>query len=118
MSVNLKNRVLSFLLMTVFILTFVFSAVQLCAEEDNALEIKANNAIIFNADSGYELYTRNADDYVYCAFLPRLMTCILLVEAGVCLETQVTITSEILKTHLKKALPILRSVMLFHSETL
>jgi len=103
MSVNFKNRVLSFLLMTVFILTFVFSAVQLCAEEDNALEIKANNAIIFNADSGYELYTKNADDYVYCAFLPRLMTCILLVEAGVSLETQVTITSEILKNTPEKS---------------
>lgn len=103
MSVNFKNRVLSFLLMTVFILTFVFSAVQICAEEDNALEIKANNAIIFNADSGYELYTKNADDYVYCAFLPRLMTCILLVEAGVSLETQVTITSEILKNTPEKS---------------
>ncbi len=104
MSENSRNRCLSFLMITVFIITIILSSVGICAEEEeNTLEVTANHAIIFNADTGYELYEKNADDYVYCAFLPRLMTCILLVEAGVSLETQVTITSEILKNTPEKS---------------
>ena len=111
MSINLKNRCLSFLMVTVFIVTIILSSVCVCAEEEeNTLEVTANQAIIFNADTGYELYTKNADDYVYCAFLPRLMTCILLVEAGVSLETQVTITSEILKNTPEKSSANLETV--------
>lgn len=103
MTDSLKNRCFSFLL--IFTLVFSLLAVPVCAEgeEPNALEVGAEHAIIFNADSGYELYTKNPDDYVYCAFLPRLMTCILLVESGVSLETQVTITSDMLKNTPEKS---------------
>lgn len=103
MTDSLKNRCFSFLL--IFTLVFSLLAVPVCAEgeDPNALEVGAEHAIIFNADSGYELYTKNPDDYVYCAFLPRLMTCILLVESGVSLETQVTITSDMLKNTPEKS---------------
>ncbi|MBQ7014904.1 MAG: D-alanyl-D-alanine carboxypeptidase [Clostridia bacterium] len=103
MTINLKNRCLSFLMIIVFLITTVFASVCINAEEDSSLETIANNAIIFNADTGYELYAKNADDYVYCAFLPRLMTCILLMESGINLETQVTITSEMLKNTPEKS---------------
>lgn len=71
--------------------------------EENNIETKAEYAIIVNANSGYELYSKNADAPVYCAFLPRLMTCILLIESGIDLDTKVTITSEMLKATPEKS---------------
>ena len=102
MTVSLKNRCFSFFLIFILIAS-LFAAPVSAAEDSNVLEVNAEHAIIINADSGYELYTKNPDDYVYCAFLPRLMTCILLVESGVSLETQVTITSDILKNTPEKS---------------
>lgn len=102
MTIRFNYRIISYLLIIIFI-AFPFSTVSMANSEMNSLEIDAQYAIIFNADSGYELYSKNADDYVYCAFLSRLMTCILLVESGVSLETNVTITSEMLKNTPEKS---------------
>ena len=104
MRFSLKYSCISFLLVLIFVFA-LFAPLCFVAEtsEENTLEINAGHAIIFNADSGYELYSKNADDYVYCAFLPRLMTCILLVESGVSLETVVTITSDMLKNTPEKS---------------
>ena len=91
MTDSLKNRCFSFLLIICLLFTVLLAVpARAESEEPNTLEISAEHAIIFNADSGYELYAKNPNDLVYCAFLPRLMTCILLVESGVSLETQVT----------------------------
>lgn len=104
MTASLKNRCFSFLLIICLLFTVLLAVpARAEGEEPNTLEISAEHAIIFNADSGYELYAKNPNDLVYCAFLPRLMTCILLVESGVSLETQVTITSEMLKNTPEKS---------------
>lgn len=101
MTNSLKNRCISFFL--IIILIFAALPTSAAEAEPNVLEIDANNAMIFNADNGYELYSRNADNLVYCAFLPRLMTCILLVESGLNLEAEITITTEMLKNTPEKS---------------
>lgn len=45
-------------------------------------EIGAEYAVIFNADDGEILYGKNETSQVYCGFLPRVMTCLLIAESG------------------------------------
>jgi len=64
------------------------------AEEEKRFDVTAPFAIITNPDTGTVLYEKNADYSVFCGFLPRLMTCIMLVESGIDLETKIQITKE------------------------
>lgn len=90
-----KGRLFTLLLVTVFLLaSFPVLAEEQTEEEP---EIGAEQAIIFNADDGGEiLYGKNETQPVYCGFLPRVMTCILIMESGRNLEETVTITKEML----------------------
>ncbi len=68
-------------------------------EEEPAKEnfdVNAPFAAVVNADTGTELFTKNADTPFFCAFLPRIMTCIMLVESGLDLSTEISLTSEMM----------------------
>ncbi len=88
-SLRLLVRILAFAL--VLPLWSVFAR----AEEEPKEEfpdIGSEYAVIFNADDGGEiLYGKNETKPVYCGFLPRVMTCILIAESGKWEET-VTVT--------------------------
>ena len=59
-------------------------------------EIGAENAVIFNADDAGEiLYGKNETQLVYCGFLSRVMTCILIAESGK-IDENATVTTEAL----------------------
>ena len=60
-------------------------------------EIDAEYAVIFNADDNGEiLYGRQENSSVYCGFLSRVMTCLLIAESGRDLNETVTVTKEML----------------------
>ena len=67
-------------------------------------ETSSAAAIIINADTGLVLYEKNSESPIYCGFLPRLMTCILLVESGLNLDEEVTLTSKMLEAAPEKIL--------------
>lgn len=65
--------------------------------QDTPPDINAEYAVIFNADDDGEiLYGKNENVPVYCGFLPRVMTCLLIAESGRDLNETVTITKEML----------------------
>ncbi|MBQ5820735.1 MAG: hypothetical protein IIW31_05825, partial [Clostridia bacterium] len=67
------------------------------AVTDEAPEIGAEYAVIFNADDGGEiLYGKNETKEVYCGFLPRVMTCLMILEQVKDLDETVTITKEMI----------------------
>ncbi len=84
----------------VLIILLLSSSLPLNAAEpvqDVPPEIGAEFAVIFNADDeGEILYGKNENLPVYCGFLPRVMTCLLIAECGRDLNETVTITKEIL----------------------
>ncbi len=60
-------------------------------------QIGAHYAVIFNADDNGEiLYGKNENTPVYCGFLPRVMTCLMIIESGRDLSETVMITKEML----------------------
>ena len=66
-------------------------------ETDDAPQIDAPYAIVFNAsDDGEILYGKQQDQPVYCGFLPRVMTCLLIAENVPDLDQTVTMTKEML----------------------
>ena len=69
----------------------VFSLSFAGAEGESPLEIVAEKGVILNMESGVVLYDKGSNDVVFCGFLPRLMTCILLVESGYPLDTMITV---------------------------
>ncbi len=80
----------------IFSLIFLFTAIFAGAEEtvpkEEEPEIGAEYAVIFNADDGGEiLYGKNAAEPVYCGFLPRVMTSLLIAESGKS-EEEITVT--------------------------
>lgn len=83
-----------------FALIVAISAFPSFGEEtvvDEEPEIGAEYAVIFNADDGGEiLYGKNENSKVYCGFLPRVMTCLLIVESGRNLDETVTVTKGML----------------------
>ncbi len=84
---------------------FPFSAADTAPEESGAGPgIGSISAIIINSDSGLMLYGRNTDSQIYCGFLSRLMTCIMLVESGVDLDSEIRITSAMLNAAPEKIL--------------
>ena len=66
------------------------------AEENAVFDVTSPFAAIVNADTGTELFAKNADTPFFCAFLPRIMTCILLVESGLDLSTVITLSKEMM----------------------
>ncbi len=79
-----------------FTLIFLLGSFSLFGEETQTVEeepeIGAEYAVIFNADDeGEILYGKNETKQVYCGFLPRVMTCLLIAESGKLDET-VTVT--------------------------
>ncbi len=82
-----------------FLILFAFTATTAAAEEvptEEEPEIGAEYAVIFNADDGGEiLYGKNAATPVYCGFLPRVMTCLLIAESGKT-EEEITVTKGML----------------------
>lgn len=83
------------LLALFFSVTISVSALPLFAEEtvpEEEPKLEAEFAVIFNADdSGEILYGKNEKSKVYCGFLPRVMTCLLIMESGRDLNETVTI---------------------------
>ncbi len=85
---------------TLFALVFLLGSSTIFAEETLTVEeepqIGAEYAVIFNADDeGEILYGKNETDLVYCGFLPRVMTCLLIAESEK-LDESVTITQGML----------------------
>lgn len=73
------------------------TGVPCAAVTDEAPEIGAEYAVIFNADDGGEiLYGKNETKEVYCGFLPRVMTCLMILEQVKDLDETVTITKEMI----------------------
>ena len=66
------------------------------AEENEFFDVLSPFAAIVNADTGTELFAKNADTPFFCAFLPRIMTCIMLVESGLDISAEITLTKEMM----------------------
>ena len=93
---TLKRRLFALLLAGILLC----SGLTAFAEEkvvEETPDIKAEFAVIFNADEDGEiLYGKNETIPVYCGFLPRVMTCLLIVESGRDLNETVSVTEEML----------------------
>lgn len=63
--------------------------------EEMSFDFGAEYAAVVNAETGRVLYGKNEETQVYCGFLPRVMTCILLLEHGSDLSETVTLSSEV-----------------------
>lgn len=75
-----------------FIICLSVILVPFSAEQtEEGLQIVAEKGIIVNMETGTVLFDKGANDIVFCGFLPRLMTCILLVESGIPLDTVITV---------------------------
>ncbi len=75
-----------------FIICLSVISVPFSAEQtEEGLQIVAEKGIIVNMETGTVLFDKGANDIVFCGFLPRLMTCILLVESGIPLDTVITV---------------------------
>lgn len=97
--VHMKKRFFTLLLSLFLLLGLFASMTPLGAEPvtDVPPEIGAEFAVIFNADDeGEILYGKNETIPVYCGFLPRVMTCLLIAESGRDLNETVTVTKEML----------------------
>ncbi|MDF2686216.1 MAG: D-alanyl-D-alanine carboxypeptidase [Clostridia bacterium] len=107
---NLNKLLTLFILLSVFISFFnlseekTFANEELTTEEasenienDDNLTVMSEQAIIQNIDTGTILYSKNVDNQVFCGFLPRLMTSILIIESEIDLKTEVTIADNVLK---------------------
>ena len=76
-------------------LASVFGVAEEKPLQEETPEIGAEYAVIFNADDGEILYGKNETSKVYCGFLPRVMTCLLIAESGKWDET-ITVTQGML----------------------
>lgn len=87
-----------FTLFISIILVINLFTVSLVADEDTdtkeKFDISAENGIIIDLETKNAIFEKDADSEVFCGFLPRLMTCILLVESGVDLKTEITVSSK------------------------
>ncbi len=75
-----------------FAFVFLLGSVSFFGEETEPKEeepkISGEYAVIFNADDAGEiLYGKNETKQVYCGFLPRVMTCLLIAQSGKLDET-------------------------------
>ena len=101
------RRIISAFLI-IFIIITVLPTVAFADENDDIPEeelfsVGSPFAAIINADTGTELYSKNADMPLFCAFLPRIMTCIMLVESGLDLQTEILITKEMMAVSHEKS---------------
>ena len=88
--------ILIILLLSAFLQTGAFGEETEAEPENEAFDVISPFAAIVNADTGTELFTKNADVPFFCAFLPRIMTCIMLVESELDLSTEILITREMM----------------------
>lgn len=106
------KKLFSAVLVIIFILT-VFPLSAFADEGDEQKEepfsVQSPVAVIVNADTGTELYGKNADSTFFCGFLPRIMTCIMLVESGLDLQTEIVLTKEMMANTHDKSSADLRS---------
>ncbi len=87
-----KLRLGAMIFSLIFLFAGAFAGAEETAPTEEAPEIGAEYAVIFNADDGGEiLYGKNAITPVYCGFLPRVMTCLLIAESGK-VEEEITVT--------------------------
>lgn len=76
-----------------FVLVFLMGSLSFLGEETEPIveeepKISGDYAVIFNADDeGEILYGKNETKQVYCGFLPRVMTCLLIAQSGKLDET-------------------------------
>ena len=101
------RRIISAFLI-IFIIITVLPTVAFADENDDIPEeelfsVGSPFAAIINADTGTELYSKNADMPLFCAFLPRIMTCIMLVESGLDLQTEILISKEMMAVSHEKS---------------
>ncbi len=73
----------------------VFQAEETEPQKEELPEIGAEYAVIFNADDGEILYGKQETTPVFCGFLSRVMTCLLIAESGRT-EEMVTVTQGML----------------------
>ncbi len=78
------------------LLAVLIGCTLLCSAAESELILQAEQAIIFNAASGEILYSKNTSSPFACGMLPRLMTCLLLLEQTENLTEEVTITREMI----------------------
>lgn len=96
MKPGIKRRLLGLILAAILLMGSVLTASAESVTETPP-EIGAQFAVIFNADDNGEiLYGKNENIPVYCGFLPRVMTCLLIMESGVNVDETVTVTKEML----------------------
>lgn len=93
----MKKRFRIFSVLCVLLLFITALPTDAETQEENPPELAAANAVIFNAaDNGEILYGKGENQPIYCGFLSRVMTCLLIVESDRNLDETVTITKEIL----------------------
>lgn len=92
---NIKSIISIFM---VIVLLFVSAGSLRAQEEEIDIEsVSSQQALVINVSNNMVLFDRNASEPVFCGYLPRIMTCILLLELDKDLNTEVTITKDVLK---------------------
>ena len=87
---KLSKRIFAILIAFITVLTLFTLCVSAEGEEEE-FDVTAEKAIIMNMETGTVLYEKGSKDIVFCGFLPRLMTCIMLVDSGIPLDTVIEV---------------------------
>lgn len=82
------KKIISALLAAIFIFSLFPSA---AFAEEFSSETKSDCSVLYNLQTKSFLVEKNADEEIFCGFLPRLMVCILLVESKENLDTEITV---------------------------
>ena len=101
MSFLFKNRIViktaAFILTAASFIQIFFAFPFLSEENDiDISQIKSSSALITNLDTGTVLFSRNEEEQVFCGFLPQVIGCVLLLELSTDLNTEVTISKEVI----------------------
>lgn len=83
----MKRILAAFMAIVIF---FSILSINAAAEEPSA-ETSSDSSVLYNLQTKSFIVEKNADDEIFCGFLPRLMICVLLVESGEDLETEITV---------------------------
>ena len=83
----MKRILAAFMAIVIF---FSILSINAAAEEPSA-ETSSDSSVLYNLQTKSFIVEKNADNEIFCGFLPRLMICVLLVESGEDLETEITV---------------------------
>ena len=83
----MKRILAAFMAIVIF---FSILSINAAAEEPSA-ETSSDSSVLYNLQTKSFIVEKNADNEIFCGFLPRLMICVLLAESGEDLETEITV---------------------------